>query len=315
MVILVEVLHFNSILMQNIANIISIEFAILVAFYLHSTITWRKRYSARRELIKVFFLFQLITITSVIVRIVVFYLLSKSGMEYSLNTLIGIVIAIAINFLGYKNIFSKLATGKKKEKNNATRGYGLLENFLARKRANLACHMIKKNDKKGAILDLGCGTQPVFLTIAKSFTKRYGLDQVIDSQNIELDGKSKIILKKWDMASNKLPFEDNRFDVVSLLAVIEHFDRISTTKILKETKRVLKDEGMVIITTPSRWTEKLLKFLAYIRVVSPEEIEEHKEQFTRSALTEILKRTGFKTKTISSGSFELTANLWAIAKK
>ena len=45
----------------------------------------------------------------------------------------------------------------------STRGFGLLESFLARRRGSLAKSFIPLTGPKGRILDIGCGTFPSFL--------------------------------------------------------------------------------------------------------------------------------------------------------
>jgi glycosyltransferase involved in cell wall biosynthesis len=101
MVILVGLLGFRSNLGQNISNIISIEFSILVAFFLHFHFSWRNKYLNVSDFFKKIFNFHIVSAVTVIVRVVLFYLLLNLGMEYKLNTLIGMIIAVLINFIGY----------------------------------------------------------------------------------------------------------------------------------------------------------------------------------------------------------------------
>ena len=98
---LVEYAGFNTIGLQQIANILSIEISILVGLYLHSYITWRYKYETKRNFLKVFFYFHLVTGISFVVRIVLFPVLASAGVGYMANTLIGVMLAIVINFLGY----------------------------------------------------------------------------------------------------------------------------------------------------------------------------------------------------------------------
>lgn len=53
--------------------------------------------------------------------------------------------------------------------------------------------------------------------------------------------------------TSKLPFEDNRFDIVTFNAVLEHIDQQLRPAILQEAYRCLKPEGLLVITeTPNR---------------------------------------------------------------
>lgn len=53
--------------------------------------------------------------------------------------------------------------------------------------------------------------------------------------------------------TTKLPFEDNRFDIVTFNAVLEHVEPKLRTSLLQEAYRCLKPEGLLVITeTPNR---------------------------------------------------------------
>lgn len=57
-----------------------------------------------------------------------------------------------------------------------TRGYGLLERFLAKKRAQKANELIPQLYRKGRILDIGSGAYPFFL-LTTSFSEKFGVDR------------------------------------------------------------------------------------------------------------------------------------------
>ena len=60
-----------------------------------------------------------------------------------------------------------------------------------------------------------------------------------------------------------------------MLAVVEHLNPDSLVKLFKECRRVLELDGMVILTTPAAWSDRLLRFMVRIWLVSKEEIDEH----------------------------------------
>jgi glycosyltransferase involved in cell wall biosynthesis len=106
--LLVKYANFNTDSLQEIANIISIEISVLVGLFLHSYITWRYRYETTRKFLKVFVYFHLVTGISFVVRIALFPVLAALGIDYMTNTLIGVALAIIINFFGYdKLVFKK----------------------------------------------------------------------------------------------------------------------------------------------------------------------------------------------------------------
>ncbi len=104
---LVKYLNFNTDNLQQIANIISIEISVLVGLLLHSYITWRYKYETTRNFLKVFIYFHLVTGVSFLVRVFLFPILASFGIDYMTNTLIGVVIAIIINFFGYDKVVFK----------------------------------------------------------------------------------------------------------------------------------------------------------------------------------------------------------------
>ena len=192
-----------------------------------------------------------------------------------------------------------------------TRGSGLLEGFLAKKRAQKANSFISKDFRKGRVLDIGCGSYPYFL-INTDFNEKYGIDPSLKLSEI-IDNK--LNLRTIDITKTRPPFSDNYFDVVTMLAVFEHLDNDKLVPILKEIKRVLKKEGLLFITTPAPWADKLLHFMARTGLISKEEIHEHKTHYTRTKIEDIINKAGFKKEKIKNGYFELGFNMWFTAVK
>lgn len=110
-VAMVDGFGLNTVLQQNISNIVSIEVSILTGFVLHFIMTWRERYSGVSSLSRKLFTFHAVTLASLLARVVVFYQLSIIGFDYRLNVLIGIIVAVLLNFIGYdKIVFTKRST-------------------------------------------------------------------------------------------------------------------------------------------------------------------------------------------------------------
>jgi len=114
-IFLVDFLSFNTEYLKNIANLISVIIGLFLAFILHATITWRYKFKSRMDIFQKLLMFYFVSIISIIVRILAFYLFDKNGMDYRLNVVIGIVLVILMNFFGYdKLVFNKLEFFKKK---------------------------------------------------------------------------------------------------------------------------------------------------------------------------------------------------------
>jgi SAM-dependent methyltransferase len=192
---------------------------------------------------------------------------------------------------------------------SVTRGHGLLEAFLARQRARRADSLIPEHLRAGRILDVGCGSFPVFLSTTR-FGERYGLDRV---EPADL-GDGSIKLVAHDIAGGSpLPFADGFFEVVTMLAVFEHLEVPVLRQLLQEVRRVLRPGGLYVMTTPVRWTEGILKVMARVSLVSPEEVGEHKAQYSHPEIVRILLEAGFERSHIRHGTFELGMNVWAVA--
>ncbi|MBK7996352.1 MAG: class I SAM-dependent methyltransferase [Blastocatellia bacterium] len=199
--------------------------------------------------------------------------------------------------------------------NNVTRGHGLLEGFLANQRIKMANKLIIDKYRQGKLLDIGCGSYPLFLTKVE-FSQKYGLDKMVQPSQIETLKKQNINLINYDSEENQsLPFEDNFFDVVTMLAVFEHIEPVKLPNLLREIKRILKPNGIYILTTPAVWTDGLLRFLAKLNLVSPAEIEEHKDAYSHKKIAQFLTKADFQKEKLQFGYFELFMNVWATATK
>jgi len=99
----------------------------------------------------------------------------------------------------------------------------------------------------GRILDVGCEAGEFHKTIKSN--NFYGLD---------LKPK-KYIEKTVKADAEKMPFSDDCFDTIIAGELIEHLPK--PEDFLKESKRILKKNGIIIITTPNKrsWVNRILK--------------------------------------------------------
>lgn len=103
------------------------------------------------------------------------------------------------------------------------------------------------------ILDFGCGTGELTVRMRSFGYDVYGLD--VHRRHLELakilaeeNGFSKemFILNR----SNKLPFDDNSVDIVTMFSVLEHLDDETLSWLLPELNRVCR--GIVYVLAPNR---------------------------------------------------------------
>jgi SAM-dependent methyltransferase len=207
-------------------------------------------------------------------------------------------------------------TQRKSTHSNVTRGSGFLETYLAKKRSSTANSLIPDSLRTGRILDIGCGTYPYFLA-ATTFNEKYGIDKSDEIIQAGIAGLGDTLhLRQWDFGREKeLPFESGFFDVVTMLAVFEHIETTRIRHLVSEIHRLLKPGGVYVFTTPAGWTDRLLRFMARLKLVSAVEIEDHKDTYSHGKIAGILEDGGFKRENISLGYFEMFMNIRGKAVK
>ncbi|MBC5838492.1 class I SAM-dependent methyltransferase [Flavobacterium muglaense] len=149
-------------------------------------------------------------------------------------------------------------------------GFFINYNFLIRKSIQKA---IKSNASKleGSLLDFGCGTKPykkLFVNVKEYLGVDYkieGREQNYSEVDAFYDGKN-------------IPFENEKFDSLLCTEVLEHVFNID--ELLVEFHRVLKNDGLAIITTPFMWEEHEMPY-DFARYTTP-------------ALKYLYERNGFK---------------------
>ena len=202
------------------------------------------------------------------------------------------------------------------DSSNVTRGHGLLEGFLSRQRARVADKRISSHLRSGRLLDIGCGAFPHFLTHT-TFAEKYGIDQnpIGPEDPVDLEGRPIRVILHDIQADTGLPFEEDFFAVITMLAVVEHLDPKTLSARIAELRQLLQPGGRLILTTPAGWTHGLLKGMSRVGLVSREEIDEHEFQYSAAQLREVMLRGGFQDDQISIGFFELFMNIWCVCEK
>lgn len=148
-------------------------------------------------------------------------------------------------------------------------------------RRKIVFDLIKKffvTDSNKTILDIGCGTG-FLLKEFQNFERVYGIDCAQEA----LDYCRKRGLENVKKGNiSDVPFNDNQFDIVLALDVLEHVE--NDDKALREMNRVLKRGGIGIIFVPafqSLWGIS-------------DELGLHIRRYRRGALADKIQRENFR---------------------
>ncbi|MEK7167062.1 MAG: methyltransferase domain-containing protein [Patescibacteria group bacterium] len=169
------------------------------------------------------------------------------------------------------------------------------------------------------ILDLGCGNGRLFELFNNKKINYFGIDNC--EKLIEI-AKEKYKLTKVNFFIEDaldLSFEDQKFDVIFCVAVFNHIpSKELRIKVLENIKRVLKKDGILIMTNWNLYQKKFFFFviknffkkiifyfsktimnLDFGDVFMPwklkdEIIHRYYHAFTMRELSELFKKTGFK---------------------
>lgn len=122
-------------------------------------------------------------------------------------------------------------------------------------------HFIKKYlKKKGKVLDFGCGNGRLVDFLEETELNYTGVDtsqKLLEIAQKKYPNKSFVQIKN----EGKLPFENNEFDMIFAIAVFHHFTPKMVDNALAEMNRILKDDGILVLTIWNLWNVKYLKFL------------------------------------------------------
>jgi len=157
------------------------------------------------------------------------------------------------------------------------------------------------------VCDIGCGCSAYFLNkISNRIKKGIGLDKNITSKQ-----KGNIELLAFEFR-DELPFRENYFDLITMMAVLEHIENLGD--MFKEIYRVLKPGGLLLLTTPTPKAKPILEFLSFkLKLVDRREILDHKKYWNKNELINLLAEKNFKI--FRYNYFEFGLNLFIAAKK
>lgn len=184
----------------------------------------------------------------------------------------------------------------------------LLTEYLIKKRNKIVSKFIKGN-----VLDIGCGYAYILDLLNKN-TEYVGIDIDDHLAGLILDkAKSKNIAASFyhvDIESEALPNLNKKFDTITMIAVIEHLKY--PRNILDQVGSYLKEDGLLIISTPSVSAEIVHTLGAKVGLFCKEAVEKHIKFYNYNSMYNLLKSVNFEI--IGFHKFELGMNQLFIAK-
>jgi len=174
----------------------------------------------------------------------------------------------------------------------------LLTDYLTRRRNELVSRYTR-----GDVLDIGCGpgaiipfldagqryvgieiSQAFLAYLSQRFPQRRFYNCNVDEEPLELD--------------------DEGFDTVLLVAVIEHLAH--PEKVLAEIQKVLRPGGSLIITTPTLWGQRIHLLGARLGFFHPHAAAGHVRAYDYAAMRDLVRHVGLEI--VEHRRFELGFN-------
>src|SRR6185503_10598123 len=132
-------------------------------------------------------------------------------------------------------------------------------------------------NRNPSILDVGCGTGANLKMLA-SYGKVEGVD--ISPQAVEFCRQRGLESVRLG-AAEQLPYENNSFELVTALDVLEHLD--DDVAGLREMRRVLRRDGRVLLFVPA------FMFLWGVQ----DDVSNHRRRYTLPSLLKAVEAAGF----------------------
>lgn len=182
--------------------------------------------------------------------------------------------------------------------------YTRFDRFVAKQRFLAALSHIRAGSR---VCDVGCGVEGAFLNFAAG---RIAQGSGVDDQ-VSASHHSRWKLVNADLQKG-LPFGDQQFDHIVMLAVLEHLKQPKF--VLAECFRILAPGGSLILTWPSSLVDPLLRLLHLAGFVSKEmESDEHQKRLPLDELLAMLREIGFSK--FYHRRFELGLNNLVVAHR
>lgn len=161
------------------------------------------------------------------------------------------------------------------------------------------------------VLDFGCGPGSFLYILGRNThdIRAIGVDIAEEQINfakshvLSSNTSNDISFMCLKESNNKLPFDDNSFDVVTSIEVIEHIHPFLAQQSLLEMQRVLRDNGRLLLTTPNYRSHWPVIEWVVNKISSVKYHDQHINKFTPNSLIKFIESSGFEVCEISTFFF------------
>jgi hypothetical protein len=141
--------------------------------------------------------------------------------------------------------------------------------------------------KMNSIFDIGCDDGYLFQSIRKVCIRMDGIDPRLKKT---IKSKKSIFLRGFFPRDINESIPMGVYDAIFALAVFEHFDEKSLLRSAKVIANTLTDEGLLILTVPHPFVDKILDLLLFFRLIDGQALEEH-HGFNPESLVFVMSKT------------------------
>ena len=119
------------------------------------------------------------------------------------------------------------------------------------------------------VLDVGCADGRLFRRLGSRIREGVGIDPDLGRSVVE--GSCRLIAGNFPKDLD----ETSPFDVITMLAVVEHIPADQLTHVANACARWLKPGGVLVVTVPSPSVDRILHVLQGLRVIDGMSVHEH----------------------------------------
>lgn len=123
--------------------------------------------------------------------------------------------------------------------------------------------------------------------------KSYLTGDVLDFGGNEGELKKYVTGKYTVINYDHSQLENESPNTIVALAVMEHIEIDGVYGIFMKFKKVLKKDGIIFLTTPTKMAKPVLEIWAFLGIVDRKNIEEHKHYWTKEEILDLAEKTGF----------------------